>query len=62
MSKIITISELRRKSAAERTALVGRLRGQLREALFARQDGSLRKVRTIRVLRRSIAKVLTIKS
>lgn len=60
MSKVITVAELRRKSLQERTKLEAQLRQQLREARFEQRDGSLSKVRTIRALRRSIAKVLTV--
>ena len=60
MPKVVTVAELRRKTHEQRTALVAQLRQQLREQRFEQRGGSLRTVRTIRVLRRSIAKVLTI--
>jgi len=60
MPKVVTVAELRRKSPADRQSLVAQLRRQLREARFEQRGGSLKKVRTIRELRRSIAKVLTI--
>ncbi|MFO0702878.1 MAG: 50S ribosomal protein L29 [Candidatus Andersenbacteria bacterium] len=61
MPKVLSLSDIRRKSPQERTSLVVQLRHQLREARFEQHAGSLTKVRTIRELRRSIAKVLTIK-
>lgn len=62
MSKVVTVAELRRKSPADRQALVAQLRRQLREARFEQRGGSLKKVRSIRVLRHSIAKVLTVQA
>ena len=60
MANVVTVAELRRKTHEQRTALVSQLRRQLRVQRFEQRDGSLRSVRTIRALRRSIAKVLTV--
>ncbi|MDP2587337.1 MAG: 50S ribosomal protein L29 [bacterium] len=62
MTSILTISDLRKKTPADLDALTVQLQEQLRALQFEVRTSQLKKVHQVKVLRRSIAKVLTVKS
>jgi len=62
MTNILTITDLRKKTPADLDALTVQLQEQLRALQFEVRTSQLKKVHQVKVLRRSIAKVLTVKS
>lgn len=62
MTNILTVSDLRKKTPAQLEALKVQLQEQLRAAQFEVRTGQLKKVHEVQRLRRSVAKVMTIKN
>lgn len=62
MANVLTISDLRKKTPGELGKLVGQLQDQLRSKQFESRSGQLKKVHEVKVLRRSIAKVMTVQA
>jgi ribosomal protein L29 len=60
MANVLTVNELRKKTPAQRATLLRELQTQLRDLSISQRSGTLRKVHQVKVVRRSIAKVLTV--
>ncbi|MFO0704478.1 MAG: 50S ribosomal protein L29 [Candidatus Andersenbacteria bacterium] len=60
MANILTVADLRKRSASDLTKLLSQMHEQLRAKQFEARSGQLKKMHEIKSLRRSIAKVQTI--
>ncbi|MFH0830861.1 MAG: 50S ribosomal protein L29 [Parcubacteria group bacterium] len=62
MANVLTVKDLRKKNPGELGKLAVQLREQLRAKQFEVRSGQLKKMHEMQLLRRSIAKVMTVQA